>query len=433
MLKYKHHFQKMNKLENIVSHKIFMEKSLYECLWCSNFSSKWKHHAMDHIRSRHSLKKCPFCDLYGENNAIQKHKSKHPRKNEIKCENCGKTFARNGTLNIHLQRKSCLESTSKECEKCHVQYTSKRHFQNHTCKVKEAKNKTVECGMCSKKFVSSNAVIKHQMNIHGSIESNNVSEVKCRCCIKTFPSEEARNLHEANSHDFNSSQHLLRNRLREKYLIQEAITNGTMSCYYCDKVKIFKSVTGLKMHHRKAHKGKILKYNCPTDGHILKGNSKKHLCPQVIRCFHCRKYFWNWKDLLLDSVREHPDKSIKGYGIRDGINIGLISVPEFLTFDNQIIQTWSGNHLLYGSEIRLQIRNDGLSYFIYYKVCQDNDPIPDHVAFQNKRTTSECALCKSQKICNEGNRDSLSKIKKKLSKLEKNKLYILTNHEIVPL
>lgn len=226
--------------------------------------------------------KCDECGkAFIRNYTLQCHKLIHTGVKEHKCEECGKEF----TLLKHLQRHQ-LVHTGEKPYKCHLcgrafsqQGSLQAHSRTHTGV------KPYSCKICGRAFALQSPLLSH-MRTHSQEKA-----FKCSTCGKAF------------THRNTLSRH-------------ELIHTGVRP-FKCDKCgKTFTQTNDLKRHSR-IHTG-LRPYKCHICGKAftveftLVCHVRTHTGSRPYKCDHCDKTFTQPGARLKHARKNHPDKPLPG-------------------------------------------------------------------------------------------------------------------------
>jgi len=226
--------------------------------------------------------KCDECGkAFIRNYTLQCHKLIHTGVKEHKCEECGKEF----TLLKHLQRHQ-LVHTGEKPYKCHLcgrafsqQGSLQAHSRTHTGV------KPYSCKICGRAFALQSPLLSH-MRTHSQEKA-----FKCNTCGKAF------------THRNTLSRH-------------ELIHTGVRP-FKCDKCgKTFTQTNDLKRHSR-IHTG-LRPYKCHICGKAftveftLVCHIRTHTGSRPYKCDHCEKTFTQPGARLKHARKNHPDKPLPG-------------------------------------------------------------------------------------------------------------------------
>lgn len=164
-----------------------------------------------------------------DSSALRLHMESQHKKTKIFCENCRKVFYDVDKLELHKIK--CMDKRSFECHLCSFKLdqvkmrTMKCHMRNlHTNKTRFG------CTICTKKFASKTALIKHSVQLHPE-----TIPFGCSICTRKFLVKETFERHER------------RCRKKPRY-----------ECYLCQYTNPSMSFKNLESHMRK-HTGKLIK------------------------------------------------------------------------------------------------------------------------------------------------------------------------------
>lgn len=152
-----------------------------------------------HLDYRHHLEKlkkgkrffCKHCFTpFDSKVSILKHRQNNvacrtvPKSKTFLCNFCGKHFARQNTLNVHL--KSHLNDKPHRCEYCDRGFVTAAQMRQHTNIHTGLRPFVCPIDTCKKSFSANSALYQHQTNVHAP------RTLKCPHCDKMFSKKEHR-------------------------------------------------------------------------------------------------------------------------------------------------------------------------------------------------------------------------------------------------
>ena len=233
---------------------------------------------------------------------IHKVEKKEVALQKVKCTRCSKILANRFSLRIHLLRIHNDHKVAKfSCEICDKKFTTKTFMLSHL-KIKH-QGYMQKCEFCDKDFTSRSLMLNHVRYVHEGLRE------KCQSCDKSFGTKSSLQLHIKTVHEkiraskcveckFCEGTLTSRSNLKTHMLEQHGDeTFARVSCYYCDKKFVYKSL--LSYHMRREHE-QVKDYKCDFC-HVTmsaKFNLKRHMLEQHnderfanVLCHLCDKKF----------------------------------------------------------------------------------------------------------------------------------------------
>ena len=198
-----------------------------------------------------------------------------------KCQYCGKCFANNGKLDLHVDIFHEFK-----CELCNEFFFMESALNVHMNSVHEGQ-KNYKCDYCEKSFGSKQVLEKHTLNIHGQV-------IRCYICETTLESGEL--CGKKFSTDFDLKRH---------------ISGHENKCPQCGQE--FKHARNLKRHLETVHEGRR-DYKCNS---CEKSYGSKQELDRHTHNFHeghenCPKWCENRKKRLEDFICDSCGSSYSG-------------------------------------------------------------------------------------------------------------------------
>lgn len=147
---------------------------------------------------------------------------------KVYCDQCGKWFASDYNLKIHVQTyhegkyQPSKNGKRYACQLCEKTYSTKSNLDEHVLSVHE-KNTPYECDLCPRKFGLQSKLRSHKSNVH--------TEAICEICKKDLPNKTDLSRHQMKVHG--------------------VVPKGAIQCPYCPLV--FKIQSSLDKHVKNKH------------------------------------------------------------------------------------------------------------------------------------------------------------------------------------
>jgi len=159
--------------EDIIDHD---DKSRpYLCTVCDRrFAAKYslnRHRRIHAVDEMYSCSECEKC--FSSQDALRGHKYIHTGK--YKCTLCSKCFANSSHLARH--RRSHSGEKPFECSVCSKQFTQAEALVRHS----KIHSELYMCSLCNKSFSESSVLQRHKHHVH-----SNRRPYQCHCCGKMF-------------------------------------------------------------------------------------------------------------------------------------------------------------------------------------------------------------------------------------------------------
>ena len=152
---------------------------------------KLRQHILSHSDiTRVEKHECEFCKKQFKSAFLLKnHRHVHTGERPFKCSHCGQAFRRKGTLQNHINRRTC---TGAQCHLCTARFKSLASLANHERQVhgvkQDAKGAFVSCEHCNK-LVARHAIAGHRRSHTGE------KPFKCHVCAAAFATASYLNRH----------------------------------------------------------------------------------------------------------------------------------------------------------------------------------------------------------------------------------------------
>lgn len=228
---------------------------------------------------------------------------------KFKCDECGKAFIRNYTLQCH----KLIHTGVKEhkCTECGKEFTLLKHLQRH--QLVHTGEKPYKCHLCGRAFSQQGSLQAHSRTHTG------VKPYSCKICGRAFALQSPLLSHmrthsQEKAFKCNICQKAFthRNTLSRHELIHTGVR--PFKCDICDKT--FTQTNDLKRHSR-IHTG-LRPYKCHICGKAftveftLVCHIRTHTGVRPYKCDHCDKTFTQPGARLKHVRNNHPDKPLPG-------------------------------------------------------------------------------------------------------------------------
>ncbi|KAK3720049.1 hypothetical protein QZH41_015453, partial [Actinostola sp. cb2023] len=231
-------------------------------------------------------------------------KQQNEKMKKFKCEECGKAFIRNYTLQCHMLIHKGVKDF--KCEVCDKEFTLMKHLQRH--KLVHTGEKPYKCHLCGRSFSQQGSLQAHSRTHTG------IKPYKCKICGRAFALQSPLLSHiktHSNEKAFKcekcGKEFTHRNTLSRHELIHSG--KRPFKCEKCGKT--FTQTNDLKRHSR-IHTG-IRPYMCHVCGKsftvefTLVCHVRTHTGDRPYVCDYCDKSFTQPGARLKHSRKCHPD------------------------------------------------------------------------------------------------------------------------------
>ena len=182
-------------------HIIHEGRKNHKCKSCGKSFSQ-SHHLKHHIQvihDGHKDFKCESCDKsFSTKQQLEIHiKVVHKKQLDFECHICGKKFGHKQEMQMHVERH---DNTMKyQCEKCEKLFAVKADLNRH---IRSTHNEqTVKCGTCEKIFSCQERLKIHELRVH-TLEKS----FQCTMCPRKFVSQSILNRHFKTSHEIDGKK-----------------------------------------------------------------------------------------------------------------------------------------------------------------------------------------------------------------------------------
>ena len=261
------------------------QTSLYTCHVCNsnyNHSGNFKQHLLKHERESGSISATLVAQVGGNphlTNVLQSamtdrvdkcDRESEEKRNQYRCEHCGRTFKHPGNYKQHLQSHLKANGVKRS-------HTATSHDAANKLPRIESDSSLLGCPGCSLEFSSVDALQSHIRISHKHLEDEAKPALfKCDICHQSFRSEAFLNQHKLSFH--------------------KVSVNDTFDCNFCGKKfdKLTKLTQHVKIH---SHPAEHYKYPCDICGkkftrpHHVSRHKLLHTGENPFKCNQCDAAF----------------------------------------------------------------------------------------------------------------------------------------------
>lgn len=270
---------------------------------------------LEHTESNHSACVCDICGFTTTfKHKLRRHMVKHTKEKSFVCDVCGKQYSQNQYLRNHISRAHNDNVSGNRypfsCQYCKRLYRGERNLIRHQkqdcgpCEVcgitlncsgllwHHKRDHFSECEICKKVFRSRNTFLLHKSTKHGE------KTIQCPLCTKKFVFHSQLKNHSENAHNEGAPQYKCKD------------------CSFCAR-----SISYLKSHQNRMHKRPHKIYSCAVCKKDFRSNARLvehtriHTGERPFSCPICSKTFYSQSNLYAHERSLHG--RLTNYGLKD--------------------------------------------------------------------------------------------------------------------
>ena len=267
------------------------------------------------------------------------------------------------------------------------------------------------------------------------------NDFECDICEKTFSKASNLKAHYTVVHKINARSERKKCTKSQYGNVEEERTSDSVCCLDC--FDTFPSIRKLKAHCKQVHNKTAVSTYCLICGQYVILNQDCHgdVCYDILKCLHCQKLFFKFKDIVVHSLETHPHLPIQFIGIENEIESRPLGLPKCIAAGSRLVR-FKGNkgrgnakrkypfEVTYmESKKKLVMFGKTVARICAFKVCSPGDILENHVQSKDGTPCEPCA----KKV--EQNKRIEEFLAKKESNLEskKSKTLFITGESLYPL